>query len=127
MRAIFVAVFIISQPVCFITQVEAKQQPNNQQPPAPGVPPPVIVQQNVYSGQIAGRAPKSRIAYILLGIFLGTLGIHNFYAGYSGRGAGQLLIALFLGWLIIPIFIIWIWVIIEIITVNTDAYGTPMS
>ncbi|MBQ3218003.1 MAG: TM2 domain-containing protein [Akkermansia sp.] len=27
--------------------------------------------------------PKSRLAYILLGVFLGSLGIHNFYAGYT--------------------------------------------
>lgn len=29
---------------------------------------------------------KSRVAYILLGLFLGGLGIHDFYAGYSGKG-----------------------------------------
>lgn len=29
---------------------------------------------------------KSRVAYVLLGLFLGGLGIHDFYAGYSGKG-----------------------------------------
>lgn len=28
--------------------------------------------------------PKSRLAYILMGLFLGGLGVHNFYAGYNG-------------------------------------------
>src|SRR6266702_1049762 len=34
--------------------------------------------------------PKSRTTYIVLGIFLGALGVHNFYAGYTGRAIGQL-------------------------------------
>ena len=66
---------------------------------------------------------KSRISYILLGIFLGVLGVHNFYAGYGGRGSAQLLITLFLGWLVIPLFIVWIWCIVEICTVRFDAQG----
>ena len=33
---------------------------------------------------------KSRLAAGLLGIFLGGLGIHNFYLGYKGRGILQL-------------------------------------
>ncbi len=33
--------------------------------------------------------PLSRTAYILLGIFLGWLGVHNLYAGYYARGAVQ--------------------------------------
>ena len=37
--------------------------------------------------------PKSRITYVLLGLFLGCLGIHNFYAKRSGCGITQLLIS----------------------------------
>ncbi len=37
---------------------------------------------------------KSRIAYVLLGLFLGNLGIHNFYAGYTNKGIIQLLLTL---------------------------------
>ncbi len=96
---------------------------------APPAPPQVVIQQNLYGApyqQMIARPPKSRVSYILLGIFLGGLGIHNFYAGYSGRGIAQLLIILFLGWMIIPIFFIWTWVIIEIIVVKSDAYGMQM-
>ena len=35
---------------------------------------------------------KSKIAAGLLGIFLGTLGVHNFYLGYTGKATAQLLI-----------------------------------
>lgn len=77
--------------------------------------------------QMIVRPAKSRAAYILLGLFLGGLGIHNFYAGYTGKGIAQLLIMLFTGWLVIPIFIVGLWVLIEIIAVNTDANGIRMT
>ena len=66
---------------------------------------------------------KSRVVYILLALFLGGLGIHNFYAGYTTKGVIQLLVTLLLGWLVIPAIGVWIWCIIEIITVKKDAKG----
>jgi TM2 domain-containing membrane protein YozV len=66
---------------------------------------------------------KSRVTYVLLGIFLGWLGVHNFYAGHIGRGIAQLLILLLLGWLIFPLFILELWVIIEVIAVTHDSRG----
>ena len=68
---------------------------------------------------------KERIAYILLGVFLGTLGIHNFYAGYTGKGVTQLLITLLTGWLILPYLAVVIWNIVEVCTITEDAQGTP--
>ncbi len=35
---------------------------------------------------------KSKLAAGLLGIFLGSLGIHNFYLGFKGKAIAQLLI-----------------------------------
>ena len=35
---------------------------------------------------------ESKIAVGLLGIFLGTLGVHNFYLGYTNKAVVQLLI-----------------------------------
>ena len=32
---------------------------------------------------------KSRGVYIILGLLFGVLGIHDFYAGYNGRGAAK--------------------------------------
>lgn len=83
----------------------------------------------VHCGVPTGNAPttnpdaKSRLAYILLGIFLGCLGIHNFYAGRAGQGIAQLLITLLIGWLIIPILVVWVWVLVEICTVTRDGKG----
>ena len=70
---------------------------------------------------------KDRLTYILLGLFLGGLGIHNFYAGESSKGVIKLLLTLLLGWLIVPIFIVGIWALIEICTVKADANGVPFK
>lgn len=68
---------------------------------------------------------KSRTAFILLAIFLGGLGIHNFYAGFSTRGVIQLLITLLTcGW---GGFAVWIWAIVEAVTVTKDAKGRQFS
>ena len=71
--------------------------------------------------------PKSRLAYILLALFFGGLGIHNFYAGYTGKGITQLLLCVLLFWLVIPLIIVGLWVVIEIITVTKDAKGIPFN
>ena len=71
--------------------------------------------------------PQSRLAYILLALFFGGLGIHNFYAGYTGKGITQLLLCVLLFWLVIPLIIVGLWVLIEIITVTKDAKGIPFN
>jgi TM2 domain-containing membrane protein YozV len=72
-----------------------------------------------------GRQPRSRTTYIVLGIFLGPLGVHNFYAGYTGRAIGQLCLS------VLTIFylaiISWIWAIVEICVVDRDGAGIQFS
>lgn len=73
---------------------------------------------------------KSKVAAGLLGIFLGALGVHNFYLGYTGKAVVQLLMTLLscgtLG------IISEIWGLIEGIqiltgSINTDAKGIPLK
>ena len=76
---------------------------------------------------------KSKMAAGLLGIFLGSLGVHNFYLGYTGKAVAQLLLS------IIGVFACgigpiaaWIWGLVEgiqILTGNirTDASGRPLN
>lgn len=78
-------------------------------------------------------APKSKIVAGLLGIFLGYLGIHNFYLGYNDRAVGQLLLTL-VGWIACGIGPIAasIWGLIEGILILTgstdkDANGNPLK
>lgn len=60
---------------------------------------------------------KSKLAAALLAFFLGGLGIHNFYLGYTGKGIAQLLLSV-VGWIIIigPI-ISGIWAFVEFILI----------
>lgn len=98
-----------------------QQQPNYQQQQMNMYP------QQVYIQPVAAVSGKSRVTYILLGLFLGGLGVHNFYAGHSGRGVAQLLLNLFLFWTIVVPVIVGIWVLIEVITVDRDSYGNRMN
>ena len=69
---------------------------------------------------------KSRLTYVLLALFLGCLGIHNFYAGYTEKAILQLLVTLLLGWLLFPLIAVAMWSIAEAIVVETDASGAMM-
>ena len=42
---------------------------------------------------VVGPNAKSKTAAGLLGIFLGSLGVHNFYLGFTGKALAQLLIS----------------------------------
>lgn len=71
---------------------------------------------------------RSRLVYILLALFLGGWGVHNFYAGYKKKAITQLLCT-FPGVLLlcIPTLICCIWVLVDICTVSQDAEGKPMK
>jgi TM2 domain-containing membrane protein YozV len=71
------------------------------------------------------RQPKSRSTYIVLGIFLGALGIHNFYAGYVGRAVAQLCLSVLT--LFYLALVSWIWAIVEICIVEKDSAGIRFS
>ncbi|MCX7013722.1 MAG: NINE protein [Candidatus Sumerlaeota bacterium] len=86
----------------------------------------------IHCGVATGRGPvavhpTSRLAYILLGLFFGLLGIHNFYAGHTVRGVAQLLITVFTGVFIFPLIVVSIWVLVEICTVSRDGEGRAFT
>lgn len=63
----------------------------------------------------------------MLGVVLGLFGIHNFYAGYYGKGALQSLITVALGPIYIGLIMTGIWVLIDLLTVRHDGYGHWMA
>ena len=79
------------------------------------------------------KSSKSRLAYVLLGLCLGWLGIHNFYIGRAGQGVAQLVLLIFsiilssivIGFVGYPILAIWI--LVNICSIDTDADGRPLS
>jgi TM2 domain-containing membrane protein YozV len=68
---------------------------------------------------------KDRVAYVLLAVFLGHLGIHNFFAGYTSRAVIQLVITIVTCGF--GALVTWIWAIIEAITVTKDAQGVDFK
>ncbi len=75
---------------------------------------------------------KSKLAAGLLGIFLGGLGVHNFYLGNTGKAVAQLLIGVLGSCIAIGPAVSGIWGLIEGIMIlcgkiNTDAQGNPLK
>lgn len=86
----------------------------------------VCVKCGVALGQPVNAAEqKSKMTAGLLGIFLGGLGIHNFYLGYTGKAIAQIVLSLCFG-------VGAIWGLIEGImiltgSINKDANGIPLK
>ena len=91
-------------------------------------------------GPVPGYGPsaysgKSKVAAGILALFLGTLGIHNFYLGYTGKALFQLLGSLLSCGFLVPLIAIWAFVEgILILTARpgeppwgVDAEGVPLS
>ena len=77
------------------------------------------------------REGKSKMAAGLLGIFLGGLGIHNFYMGYKGKAIIQLLLGTVGIIVLIGPVISAIWGFIEGIMIlagkiRVDGHGVPL-
>lgn len=73
---------------------------------------------------------KSKMAAGLLGIFLGGLGIHNFYLGNTGKAVAQLLISILSCGFLSPVSAIWgliEGILILTGSINTDASGNPLK
>jgi TM2 domain-containing membrane protein YozV len=110
-------------------------------PRPPGAPPPSLAMSGFQTSHVpvtsyptfAGYAPpppapisgyeprKSRVVFVLLAVFLGAFGGHNFYAGYVKKAVIQLCITLFSCFT--GSFISWIWAIVEACLVNRDDDG----
>jgi len=80
------------------------------------------------------NASKSRLLIGLVGIFFGTLGIHNFILGHTSRGVTQLLLTVLGSWFSFGLtaLAVFIWSIVESIQILTgevthDAHGNPLT
>lgn len=72
-----------------------------------------------------GYSPRNKIVAGLLAIFLGSLGVHNFYLGYTTKAVIQLLLTL-VGWIVVigPV-VAAVWALIEGILILCSSYGSP--
>lgn len=120
---------------------EIKQQENVQ---------PVSTVSPVFQGSDLPKmqcSPKSRLTALMLAIFLGDLGVNNFYVGNKGKGFAKLLIAIFgivleeiglfgdsagaLFFAVLLLLAVAIWKIVDIVKVakgeEIDGKGLPVT
>ena len=71
-------------------------------------------------------APKQRVLYVLLALFTGFFGVHNYYAGYTGRATAQLLNPVYPAWIMNPNAVVGIWNVYENNADELDASGGLM-
>jgi TM2 domain-containing membrane protein YozV len=77
---------------------------------------------NALAYYVPAPQPKTRVVFVLLGLFLGIFGAHNFYAGYVKKGTIQLCLSLLTCFYGAAISLVW--AIVEICITNQDADGT---
>jgi len=82
--------------------------------------------QNGGASAPAGWAPKQKMVAGILGILIGSLGIHSFYLGNSKKGIIQIVAS------VLTCGLLGIWGFIEGImiligNIKTDAYGIPLT
>ena len=107
----------------------------------------IVGEDKTYNNKKPRQEWKNRFIYAFLGLFVGAVGAHNFYAGYKVRAVGQLILALI--WLpmlsglwnrfsglpqetLTPIalglaFLEMIWVYLEVFLMAKDSDGDYMS
>ena len=86
--------------------------------------------QPAYGQPVFGTAPKQWIVALLLALFLGALGIHNFYLGYTTKGIIQLILTITM--IGAPIAAIWAFIEFIMIIARSgsyayDAQGQPLQ
>lgn len=76
---------------------------------------------------------KSKLGAGLLGIFVGALGVHNFYLGYNSKAITQLLLTV-VGWILCGLgpIVASVWGFIEGVmilagSIDKDAEGKPLK
>lgn len=61
------------------------------------------------------RQPKSRVIAVVLCIFLGWFGLHDFYVGRNKSGLAKILITFILGWFVVGLIIVSLWCFFDLI------------
>ena len=86
--------------------------------------------QPAYGQPVVAGPPKQWLVALLLGLFFGGFGVHNFYLGYTNRA----IIQLFLTITVIGAPISGVWVLVELILIlmrsgsyGYDAQGQPLQ
>lgn len=77
------------------------------------------------------QPPRQLLIVVILALFAGLFGLHNFYLGHTNRGLVQLLVSVCTLGFAAPF--VWLWAVVELILIVTrsgsyafDAFGRPL-
>ena len=77
------------------------------------------------------QPPRQLLIVVILALFAGLFGLHNFYLGHTNRGLTQLLVSVCTLGFAAPF--VWLWAVVELILIVTrsgsyafDAFGRPL-
>ena len=77
------------------------------------------------------QPPRQLLIVVILALFAGLFGLHNFYLGHTSRGLVQLLVSVCTLGFAAPF--VWLWAVVELILIVTrsgsyafDAFGRPL-
>ena len=86
--------------------------------------------QPAYGQPVVAGPPKQWLVALLLGLFFGGFGVHNFYLGYTNRAIIQLILTI----IVIGAPVTAVWVLVELIMIlmrsgsyGYDAQGQPLQ
>jgi hypothetical protein len=85
----------------------------------PPLAPQRVVQQALAFDEPDAADAGNRMTFITMGVLLGFLGAHNFYAGYRKKAVVQLLITVLTLGIAAPMT--WIWAVIDVCTIERDS------
>jgi hypothetical protein len=71
--------------------------------------------------QVSADVGRNKMTFVMLGMLLGALGAHNFYAGYKTKAVIQLCITVLTLGYGAPMS--WVWAIIDVLTTEKDSAG----
>lgn len=113
-------------------QPQQSQQPQQAQQAPQMYQAPMAYSETPQPANNPNAAQKSKVTAGLLAIFLGSLGIHNFYLGFTQKAVIQLVVSLVGAFLIVPTLAMGIWALVEGIMIlsgskNTDANGVMLK
>lgn len=93
-------------------------------------PPPIPSPRGVYAPLLPAHLfpavpRKKRVQFVLLAVFLGMFGAHNFYAGYTKKGFIQVCFTVLTCFY--AAVVSWVWAIVEACVIDTDADGEQLT
>lgn len=115
----------LSSPTAPVPEPAPREKPFPRRIKAPVSRPAELAQAGA-DGRAPGFRPRRRLVFAFLGVFLGFLGAHNYYARQWLTGLLQLLLSIATFLMGFGIIASWAWAMVEAVVVRKDGDGIDM-